>query len=61
MGIVGALTGVIGTMMALEALKIIAKAGQPLIGRILLYDGLSATARTLNLARDPSCPVCGDI
>jgi molybdopterin-synthase adenylyltransferase len=60
MGIVGALTGVIGTMMALEALKIIAKAGQPLIGRIMLYDGLSATARTLNLARDPSCPVCGD-
>jgi molybdopterin-synthase adenylyltransferase len=60
MGIVGALTGVIGTMMALEAIKIIAKAGQPLIGRILLYDGLGATARTLTLNRDKTCPVCGD-
>jgi molybdopterin-synthase adenylyltransferase len=59
-GIVGALTGVIGTMMALEAIKIIAKAGQPLIGRIFLYDGLAASARTLTLSRDKACPVCGD-
>jgi molybdopterin-synthase adenylyltransferase len=61
MGIVGALTGVIGTMMALEAIKIIAKAGRPLIGRIMLYDGLNATARTLNLDCDISCPICGDL
>jgi molybdopterin-synthase adenylyltransferase len=60
MGIVGALTGVIGTMMALEAIKIIAKAGQPLIGRIMLYDGLNGTARTLKLNPDSMCPVCGD-
>lgn len=59
MGIVGALTGVIGTMMALETIKIIAKAGKPLIGRIMLYDGLAATVRTLTLSRDKLCPICG--
>jgi molybdopterin-synthase adenylyltransferase len=59
MGIVGALTGVIGTMMALEAIKVITGAGEPLIGRILLYDGLNATMRTLMLKRDEDCPVCG--
>lgn len=60
MGIVGALTGVIGTMMALEAIKLIAKAGQPLVGRVMLYDGLNATSRTVTLARDEACPICGD-
>jgi molybdopterin-synthase adenylyltransferase len=60
MGIVGALTGVIGTMMALEAIKLITGAGHPLIGRILMYDGLAATARTLTLRRDPLCPICGE-
>lgn len=60
MGIVGALSGVIGTMMALEAIKVVTGAGQPLIGRILVYDGLGATARTLKLTRDPCCSVCGD-
>ena len=60
MGVVGALTGVIGTMMALEAIKIIAFAGTPLIGRMLFYDGLNAIARTLTLNRDKTCPVCGD-
>lgn len=60
MGIVGALTGIIGTMMALETIKLITGAGQPLIGRVLVYDGLGATARTLSLARDPNCPVCGE-
>lgn len=61
MGIVGALTGVIGTMMALEAIKVMAGAGQPLIGRVMIYDGLGATARTLTLTRDPNCPICGDV
>jgi molybdopterin-synthase adenylyltransferase len=59
MGIVGALTGVIGALMALEAIKIIAKAGDPLVSRVFLFDGLATTARTLNLAVDPACPVCG--
>ena len=59
-GIVGALTGVIGSMMALEAIKEIAGAGETLVGRLLIFDGLAATARTIALPRDPACPVCGD-
>ncbi|MBS0386178.1 MAG: molybdopterin-synthase adenylyltransferase MoeB [Proteobacteria bacterium] len=59
-GIVGALTGVIGSMMALEAIKEIAGAGESLAGRLFLYDGLKAEARTIALKRDPACPVCGD-
>lgn len=58
-GVIGALTGVIGAAMALEAIKLITRAGTPLIGRILLYDGLDASARTVRLAPDPACPVCG--
>jgi molybdopterin-synthase adenylyltransferase len=60
MGVVGALTGVIGTMMALETIKVLTGAGQPLFGRILLYDGLYGSSRTIKLARDPQCPICGD-
>lgn len=59
-GIVGALTGVIGAMMAMEAIKEIAQAGETLKGRILLYDGLAATTRTVALKPDPACPICGD-
>ncbi len=59
-GIVGALTGAIGSMMALEAIKEIAGAGESLAGRLFLYDGLKAQARTIALPRDPRCPVCGD-
>jgi molybdopterin/thiamine biosynthesis adenylyltransferase len=58
-GIVGALTGVIGSMMALEAIKEIARAGESLAGRLLLYDGLTSTARTVKLSPDPECSVCG--
>jgi len=57
-GIIGALAGVIGTMTALETLKIITGAGQPLISRLLIYDGLEATSRVVKLAADPECPVC---
>jgi molybdopterin/thiamine biosynthesis adenylyltransferase len=59
-GIVGALTGVIGSMMALEAIKEIADAGESLAGRVLFFDGLATRARTAVLQRDPACPVCGD-
>jgi molybdopterin/thiamine biosynthesis adenylyltransferase len=58
-GVVGALTGVIGSMMALEAIKEIAGAGEGLAGRLWLYDALSATSRTIALSRDPACAVCG--
>lgn len=59
-GVVGALTGVIGSIMALEAIKLITQAGEPLIGRVMLFDGLNGDARTVALKRDPACPVCGD-
>ncbi len=58
-GIVGALTGVIGSSMALEAIKLISGAGEPLIGRLQVYDGLSGRMRTVSVARDPACPACG--
>lgn len=58
-GVVGALTGVIGSMMALETIKWITRAGEPLTGRLMIHDGLAATSRTLTLRRDPACPVCG--
>ncbi|MFZ5610560.1 MAG: HesA/MoeB/ThiF family protein [Pseudomonadota bacterium] len=58
-GILGALAGVMGTLAALEALKELAGAGDSLAGRILLYDGLGARMRTIALAKDPACPLCG--
>ena len=57
-GVVGALAGVIGALAALEAIKLITGAGEPLTGRLLLYDGLSATSRTVTVTADPDCPVC---
>lgn len=58
-GVIGALAGVIGSMMALEAIKLIAGAGEPLAGRLLIYDALAAETRTVRVAGDPECPVCG--
>lgn len=58
-GVVGALTGVIGAMAALEAIKLITGAGEPLTGRLMLYDGLAGTGRTVRVAADPECPICG--
>lgn len=52
-GIVGALTGVIGSLMALEAIKEIAQAGASLAGRLLIFDGLDVESRTIVLPRDP--------
>lgn len=50
-GIVGALTGVIGTLMAMEVIKLVTGAGEPLVGRLLLYDGLAARFETMKYAR----------
>jgi molybdopterin/thiamine biosynthesis adenylyltransferase len=58
-GVVGALAGVIGSMMALEAIKLVAGAGEPLTGRMLIYDALAAETRTVRVGADPDCPVCG--
>ncbi|WP_447941299.1 HesA/MoeB/ThiF family protein [Brevundimonas mediterranea] len=58
-GVVGALAGVVGSMAALETIKLITGAGEALAGRLMLYDGLTATARTVRVTADPQCPVCG--
>lgn len=58
-GVVGALAGIIGSMMALEAVKQITGAGDTLASRLFVYDGLSAEARTVRLNADPDCPACG--
>jgi len=57
-GVVGALGGVIGSMMALEAIKIITGAGEPLSGRLLIYDALAGETRTVRVGPDPDCPAC---
>ena len=58
-GVIGALAGVVGSMAALEAVKLITGAGQPLTGRLLIYDGLAGTTRVVRIAADPDCQVCG--
>ena len=58
-GVVGALAGVIGSMMSLEAIKLIVGAGEPLTGRLLIYDALAAQTRTVRIGADPECAVCG--
>ncbi len=60
-GVAGPLPGVIGTMMALEAMKEITQAGEGLGGRMLLYDALAAETRTVKLKRRADCEVCGDL
>ncbi len=59
-GIIGALCGVMGTLQAVEAVKILLHAGQPLAGRLILYDALAGEFQTLRWRRNPECPVCGD-
>lgn len=58
-GVVGPLVGMVGSLQALEALKLLAGFGQPLIGRLLLIDALSSRFRELRVKRDPHCAVCG--
>ncbi len=58
-GVVGALAGVIGSLMALETIKLVTGAGAPLLGRLLIFDALAGETRTVRIAADPDCPVCG--
>lgn len=58
MGVFAPLTGIVGAVQAAEALKLLARCGEPLVGRLLLLDGLAMDWRTIRLGRDPSCPVC---
>ena len=60
-GVVAALPGVIGAMMAMEAIKVIADSGEPLRGAMLIYDGLYAETRKFRLKPRPDCPICGGL
>jgi molybdopterin/thiamine biosynthesis adenylyltransferase len=58
-GVLGAMAGMGGSMMAMEAIKLITGAGDVLDGRLYMYDALRAEGRTIRLARDAGCPICG--
>lgn len=59
-GVLGVLPGIIGSLQAMEAIKLILGLGQPPLGKLLCYDALSSSVRTLKLARDPGCRLCGE-
>ena len=58
-GVVGPLVGLVGSLQALEALKLLAGFGEPMVGRLLLVDALDSRFRELRMKRDPECSVCG--
>ena len=58
-GVLSPIVGIIGTLQALEALKVVLETGSTLTGRLVLFDGLMHEWRTVKLARDRDCPVCG--
>jgi molybdopterin/thiamine biosynthesis adenylyltransferase len=60
MGVFAPLTGIVGSIQAAEALKLLAGAGETLAGRLLLLDALAMQVRTIRLAKDPGCGVCGN-
>ena len=60
-GVLGVLPGLVGTIQAIEALKLILGIGDPLVGRLLLIETLGMTFRSIAVRRDPSCPSCGDV
>jgi len=59
MGVFAPLTGVIGAMQAMEAIKVIARVGELLNGRLLIFDARTADWRSVKVAKDPACPACG--
>ncbi len=59
-GVLGVLPGIVGSIQALETIKILLDLGDPLIGRLLAYDALEQSFRTFKLRRDPTCPACGE-
>jgi len=58
-GVLGVLPGIIGTIQAMEAIKLVLGIGEPLVGRFLIFDALRMRFRELRLRKDPDCPVCG--
>src|SRR6267154_4543719 len=59
-GVLGVLPGIIGMIQAVEAVKLLLGKGEPLVGRLLLYDALEQKFREVKYTRDPACPACGD-
>jgi sulfur-carrier protein adenylyltransferase/sulfurtransferase len=58
-GVLGVLPGILGTIQATEVIKLILGIGETLVGRLLLFDALSMTSRTVKLRKNPDCPICG--
>jgi adenylyltransferase/sulfurtransferase len=58
-GVLGVLPGIVGSIQALETIKLILGTGEPLVGRLLLFDALSLRFREMKLRRNPGCPLCG--
>lgn len=59
-GVLGAMCGVIGTIQAVETVKLLLGLGDPLVNRLMLFDSLAMEFREVKIRRDPSCPLCGD-
>jgi molybdopterin/thiamine biosynthesis adenylyltransferase len=59
-GVLGVMAGVMGLLQANEVIKLVTAIGEPLIGRLLLYDSLGTRFTELKVKRDPDCPICGD-
>jgi molybdopterin/thiamine biosynthesis adenylyltransferase/rhodanese-related sulfurtransferase len=59
-GVLGVLCGIVGSLQAVEAIKMLLSLGEPLVGRLLTYDALEQSFRTFKVRRDPDCPACGD-
>lgn len=59
-GVLGVLPGIVGSIQAVEAIKLILGKGEPLIGRLLMFDAMEMSFRTLNVRRNSACPLCGD-
>ena len=59
-GVIAPMVGIVGTMQALETLKLLGDFGQPLVGRVIYFDAKTMDIRSLNLHRDPNCKACGN-
>jgi sulfur-carrier protein adenylyltransferase/sulfurtransferase len=59
-GVLGVLPGIIGSIQAVETIKLLLDLGEPLVGRLLTYDSLDESFRTFKVRRDPACPACGE-
>ncbi len=59
-GVLGVLPGIIGSIQAVETIKLLLDIGEPLVGRLLTYDSLEESFRTFKVRRDPNCPACGE-